>query len=182
MKNTCCYKSSMEKLAELWEEKYKVYLEYNYEYIRYYLIEILSKHRIIQRMAKKVYQSEKNHVCRNVSKKIMETKFTSEDLQKLKKTIGKLKRFDMNQKRNFLCFLCDFESLKNIHLQDKLVVLNYEVCEELVQQTYEEYYFLNEFVYKYLNTANFLSYCVNNESVQDFGLLEGREKNEYEFL
>jgi len=80
----------------------------------------------------------------------------------LKRAINNLQDFDTSLKKNFMCFLCDFESLKNIHSDDKIVTFDYPVCEHLVRNTYQEYYYLNDFIYKYLNTANFLSYCINN--------------------
>lgn len=36
-----------------------------------------------------------------------------------------------------MCFLCDFESIKNWKISEKIITLNYEVCEYLVDKTYD---------------------------------------------
>lgn len=52
-----------------------------------------------------------------------------------------------------MCFLCDFHSLKNIDFNNKLVKLNYKVCENVVDKTFDTFYYFNSFVFKYINNA-----------------------------
>ena len=98
MKETCCYQASLEKLSELWDQKYKVYLEYNYEYFRYFLIEIMSKHKRIKRAAMQVHHMDRNHLCKKAAEKILGTEFEKEELKILKRTINNLKKHDMTIK------------------------------------------------------------------------------------
>lgn len=182
MKQTCCYQRSMNDLNQLWENKYKPYLDYNYEYFRYYLVQIMSKHSLIQKTANKVLKSDRNVKCKEVAKKLVDTVFGAEDLKILKRAINNLKQFEIKLKKNFMCFLCDYESLRHIQMEEKIVSLDYKICEQIVKGTYQEYYYLNDFVYKYLNTANFLTYCVNNENLLDFGNLNLLKGAKIEFL
>lgn len=133
-------------------------------------------------MAKKVYHMDRNHMCKNAADKIMKTNYSKKNLDKLKKVINQLKNFDMSLKQNFMCFLCDYESMKNFFFNEKIVVLNYSVCETIVKETFNPYYYLNEFIYKYINTANFLSYCINEEDTSNYGLINVEKGNKIEYL
>lgn len=80
-----------------------------------------------------------------------------------------------------MCFLCDFESLKNFKLKERLISMDYKVCENIVDNTFDGFYYLNEFIYKYLNTANFLSYCIVTDDLANFGILN-LQGNKFDFL
>lgn len=67
-----------------------------------------------------------------------------------------------------MCFLCDFHSLKNIDFVHKLVKLNYKVCEKIVDSTFDIFDYFNNFIFRYLNAANYFSYCYDSK---DFSLM-----------
>jgi hypothetical protein len=182
MKETCCSVTDIERLKNLWETKFSVYLDFNYQYFDYYIKEIFNRHQEIGATARLVLDSYQHEICKKVSKTILETEITPEILSKINTTLNKLKTFDRNQKENFICLLCDYNSIRFWDLNQRFIPLHYDVCESIVENTFDEIYYLNNFIYKYINTANFLSYCVNNENLSKFGDLNLENDGFFSFL
>ena len=96
----------------------------------------------------------------------------------MKKIFRKLKDFDFTLKQNFTCFLCDFDSVKNWYTNDQFIAINYDVCENIVKNTFSETYFLNNVIYKYFNSVNLLSYCVDDKE-DPFKSIENNKNIEF---
>jgi len=50
-----------------------------------------------------------------------------------------------------------------------MIDFNFNVCENIIENTFERFYFLNSFVYKYINASNYLAHCINIEEKRKTG-------------
>ena len=63
-----------------------------------------------------------------------------------------------------MCFLCDFESVKNWYIKDQFIPFDYDVCINIINNTFQDSFYLNNIIYKYINSINLLTYCIDNEN------------------
>lgn len=56
--------------------------------------------------------------------------------------------------------------------------MNYKICEKVVEETFDSFYYFNTFLYRYLNNINYLTYCFD---IKDHSLL-GKYVNDGEHL
>ncbi len=137
MNETCCSQADMTKLDQIWEERFSVYLELNHDYFRYYLIQILSSFEQIKNKAFIVKDLSRHRMCTMVSNKLINSTLNHSTVEDLKQALKHLNDFDVNQKDNFACFLCDFNSVKNWDVQYKIIPLSYDICETIVENTFD---------------------------------------------
>ena len=182
MKDTCCTLTDIDRLKNLWDSKYSIYLDFNYQYFHYYIKEIFSHHDDIRKMAIAVKKGYQHEMCKNISEKIIKMKIDDVILNKIEKVLNELKTFDRNQKENFICMLCDYNSIRFWDNEKNIIPLNFSTCKKIVDSTFDNIYYMNNFVYKYLNTVNFLTYCVNTNNMAKFGDLNLEDNGFFDFL
>lgn len=182
MVNTCCTVGDFNKLRDLWDFKYQKYIEFHQYYFKFYITIFFEKADAIQRAAALVEARSKDPTCTSLAKKILDFNVTQEYLAQIKETIDRFFEFDMKIKKNFTCFLCDYESYKNWDIDNKIVVMNFRMCNEIVNNTLEYYELLNETIVKYINTVNFMTHCVNFDKSDKMGMLNLGLQNDFEFL
>ena len=182
MVNTCCSVTDFNKLRDLWDFKYKKYVEFHQYYFKYYVTVFFEQHDAIQQAAALVLDQSKDDTCTFLADKIMKFPVTEEYIAQIKDAIDKFFEFDMKMKRNFSCFLCDYESYKNWDIENKIVVMNYRMCNHIVENSLDYYVLLNDVIVKYINTANFMTHCVNFNKSNKMGKLELGLRKDFEFL
>lgn len=179
LKQSCCVNSDFEDMDTVWRTTYKNNILYHQSYFKYYTIGVLEQHEAIQEVAHEVLRDAKSETCRSIAKNILGTKINSSTINHAKELIEKFLNFDLKLKRGFVCLLCDYENGKDFDIQARLLNLNYEVCEEMVEHTFDFYYHFNNFVYKYINSVNFLGYCYDETDVYQTGKIRKDEDIAY---
>lgn len=70
--------------------------------------------------------------------------------------------YDLKLKKGFICMLCDFDNEPYLSLEEKFVYFNNDVCLNVVNNTFDYFYYFNTYVWKYINSVNFLAHCTTN--------------------
>lgn len=182
MKNSCCTSGTMHKLKEIWEFKYYKYLKYNQYYFKYYVMTILKQHEIISKMAERVNEVSKDRNCAKVSEKLISFKINDSYIRNIENLMDNFIDFDEKLKHSFMCFFCDYESIKHWDIEGKTIAFSYKFCNWTVENTLEYYYLMNAEIYKYINTANFLTKCINFKDAKLMGKMDIDEAKDSEFL
>jgi len=179
LKQSCCVNSDFEDMDTAWRTTYKNNILYQQSYFKYYTMGVLEKHETIKEVAQEVFRSAKSETCRRIAKNIIDTKLTSSVVNQTRELLEKFLNFDLKLKRGFICLLCDYENAKDFDAQTRLLNLNYEVCEQMVEHTFGFYHHFNNFVYKYINSVNFLGYCYDEIDVYKTGKIHNDEDIAY---
>ena len=83
-------------------------------------------------------------------------------------------------KKGFRCIICDFDNGVSIDINQKITYFNKDVCHKIVDNTFEYFYYFNSFVWKYINTVNFLAHC--SSSHLNFGEFKLNASNSFDFI
>jgi hypothetical protein len=179
LKQSCCVNSDFEDMDTIWRTTYKNSILYHQSYFKYYTIGVLEQHEAIREVATQVFNQAKSDTCRNIARNILDTKVDNSVINHAKELIEKFLNFDLKLKRGFVCLFCDYENGKEFDFQTRLLNLNYEVCEEMVEHTFDFYHHFNNFVFKYINSVNFLGYCYDETDVYQTGKIRKDEDIAY---
>lgn len=182
MRSSCCSEGDMVLLREAWEFKYSRYLKFNQYYFKYYVMTILENHEIITKVADMIRGIAKDRHCIKVADKLLGFTIDENYVEKARALIDQFLDYDQRLKHSFICFFCDYESFKYWDIEGQTVGFNYRFCDSMVENTFDFYYFMNTEVYKYINTANFLTKCINFSDPELMGKMEVKETKNSEFL
>lgn len=182
MKNSCCGEGDLVLLREAWDLRFNRYLKFNQYYFKYYVLTILKNHEAIKRMAQTVSEFAKDRHCAKISEKLLAFKINDDYIKKASELINSFLDYDQKVKHSFICFLCDYESFRYWDIDCQTVAFNYKFCDSIVENALDYYYMLNTEIYKYINTANFLTKCVNLEDPSLLGKMDTHAGKSTEFL
>ena len=182
MKSTCCSEGDMVLLRETWEFKYNKYLKFNQYYFKYYVMTILKQHEMISKVAGMVVDVAKDRHCAKVAEKLLAFKINDQYIKMVEDLIDGFIDYDQRLKHSFICFFCDYESIKFWDIEGQTVAFNYKFCNSMVENTLDYYHLMNSEIYKYINTANFLTKCVNFQDPNSMGKMNVNDTKSSEFL
>lgn len=166
MKYNCCSTNDLNILNEIWES-FEKKTDLNDFYQLYYITEIFKYWEDYQQTAKIVSTSSQYELCKKVGKLVWDQAIDKHMIEKIKYLILKIQKYNKRVKEGFKCFLCDFDSAPFFDTKEKSVFLNNDVCYDIVDNTFEYYNYFNNFVWKYINTLNFLAHCSNVHNTKD---------------
>lgn len=171
----------MNRLEELWDDKYSKYVEFNHYYFGFYIRQILDYHQEFKNKAVFVEAENRYPICQRVAKLIKNFEFPEDFEKVLNEMFTKVYEFDMALKKGFACFLCDFENARHIDMKTKSVFFNINVCDVIVTNTYQFTDYFNKYIYKYINTVSMLAHCINTHEILERREDEAKE-NEHEAI
>lgn len=180
MRYNCCTSGDLSKINEIWDE-YEKKLELNYNYLKFYLIEIFKYHKDYKLMAERIQEYETHRQCKKITQLVIESDVDEDEVEEIKSMLDKVYKFDKNMKKGLTCFLCDFDNSPHFDTENKIINMDNEICLELVNNTVPFSKYMNKFVKRYINTINFLAHCASRKTseIGDFIL---DEKKSFDFL
>ena len=183
MKYNCCSVTDFGEIDELLQ-KYKVSTQLNHNYFQYYVVEILKHFEDYQLAADEILDKPIHSTCEKAAEVIKNTHIDEDIISNIEKMIKSVTRFDMELKSGFRCLLCDYDNSKFIDTDFKYVKYHHNVCKKIADKTFHYYYYFNSFVFKYINTVNFIAHCRNKQNSGSSGNFNFNddENNKFDFF
>ena len=163
MRYNCCTNGDLAALKLLWTD-YSTYLQLNHHYYSLYVKAILRRHEDYVEAAARVLAAPRHRTCRRTAEFI--TRLVPEDIDvaKVEEMMRRVRHFDLRLKKGFQCLLCDFDNNRFVQPEFRSLTYSSEMCLQVVEHTIEFHHFFGQFVWRYLNTVNFLSHCVDEDA------------------
>lgn len=184
MRLNCCTSNDY-ALLSVFNQRYLQYVAINHDYHAFYIKEILRFHEDYASSALLILGSAQHRSCKLAATSIIETKVTTQTIERVDNYLKKARYFDESLKKGAKCLLCDFDNTKHISGDQKVLLFDKSVCSRIVTGTFDYHMFFRKFVWKYINTVNVLAHCANKDpktpGVFD-GKLKMKEKENIDFL
>lgn len=159
MRNNCCTANDY-TMIDVFNKRYHQYLSINHDYHSFYIKEIIKYHGDYLDTAKLILEKKgTSKVCTMVAQTILKANVTTDTLEKVETLLKKARTSDEGLKKGIKCMLCDFDNTKFIDIEAKAIFMDKNVCAKILEGTFEYYMYARQFIWKYLNTANFLAHC-----------------------
>lgn len=165
MEFNCCSETDMNRLQEVWDDRYSKYTEFNHFYFTFYIREIIKYDHEYKKKAIFIENENPYPVCKRAASLIRNFELPEDLDDHLDRLFKQVYTFDIALKKGFSCFLCDFENSKHIDMESESVYFNINVCDSILYNTFEFNDFFNRFIYKYINTVSILSHCMNSHEI-----------------
>ena len=82
-------------------------------------------------------------ICKNTAEKFLSHYMNESILEEGDDMLIRLQKFDLNQKKSSLCYLCDFRNHKHFDEETNTVFMNVDVCHKIVHETFPIFYYFN---------------------------------------
>lgn len=163
MKYNCCSVTDFGEIEEILN-KYKISIQLNHNYFQYYVVEIFKHFQDYELAADQILEKPIHPTCERAAEVIKNTHIDHDIISNIEKMIKKISKFDWELKSGFRCLLCDYDNAKFIDTDFKYVKYHVNVCKKIADKTFKYYYYFNSFVFKYINTVNFVAHCRNKQN------------------
>lgn len=164
METSCCNSQTFASLALVWKRRYSKYVELVQSYFRHFLTSLVELNPRVQPLAATMVDRTGDARCRRAAEFLADHQLTPNQVEEIRAAIARALAFDKRLKRGFACFLCDSEFVKHFDLNAKTFVLNRNVCEAMVRETFDFHSLANEYIFKYINTLSLFLTCLPDKN------------------
>ena len=159
MQQTCCLPNDFEDLETLWKQDYSPKIKYYQNYFKFYVKSTLSGHSHYLPIAERIAKNHKKDICVKAASRLLEIEMSDEIVQETLDLMDRFLDFDYKFKRGFVCLLCDYANVGELDFKDQIHGFNRDMCNNLVDHTFDFQYLMNRVVYRYINAVGMLAVC-----------------------
>ncbi len=178
MKFNCCTVTDYAVLEE-YNNHLHLSAEMNHFYSKYYITEIFKHHEEYVEISKVILSNEVDQICSQAAQSIISATVDKSVIHRVSELLEEMNEFDINFKQGFRCILCDFDSIDYFKKELGILEFNVDVCEKIVNRTFDYYMFFHNFVWRYINGVNFLAHCASNPNQLGRFKIENEERFEF---